>query len=196
MNWIETITSLDWQDVEHWLKQYEQLGPLPGILAPMAESFLPVLPLVAILVANVNAYGLGEGILLSWVGVVLGSVSVFAIFRKFGGRLRGWIERKYPKSEKFVHWLERHGFTPIFLLACFPFTPSSLVNIVAGLSKVPLHTFVVATALGKGVMIFLVSFAGHNLDNLFRQPWKIALILCVFFIMWLSGRKLESKYFK
>ncbi|WP_054817012.1 MULTISPECIES: TVP38/TMEM64 family protein [Paenibacillus] len=196
MNWMETITSLDWHDVEHWLKQYEALGPLPGILAPMAESFLPALPLVAILIANVNAYGLGEGVLLSWIGVVCGSISVFAIFRKFGGRLRGWIERKHPRSEKLVHWLEQHGFTPIFLLACFPFTPSSLVNIIAGLSKVPMHTFVLATALGKGVMIFLVSFAGHNLDSLLKHPLKIALIFLVFFIIWLFGRKLESKYFK
>ncbi|KPV59037.1 hypothetical protein QJ48_13195 [Paenibacillus sp. A3] len=196
MSWKETISRLSWQDIEHWLKQYEALGPLPGIIGPMIEAFIPALPLVAILIANVNAYGLGEGFLLSWIGVVAGALCVFLIFRKFGARFRGWIERKYPASRKFIHWLETHGFTPIFLLACFPFTPSSLVNIVAGLSKVPLHTFIVATILGKGVMIFLVSFAGHDLANLLRQPWKIALIVAVFVIMWLFGKKVESKYFK
>ncbi|WP_426450183.1 TVP38/TMEM64 family protein [Paenibacillus sp. S-38] len=196
MSWNETLSRMNWHQVEHWLKQYEALGPLPGIVAPMVESYIPVLPLVAILVANVNAYGLAEGFLLSWIGVVLGSISVFAIVRRFGGRIRGWIERKHPRSQRLIHWLETHGFTPIFVLACFPFTPSSLVNIVAGLSRVPFHTFAVATALGKGVMIFLVSFAGHDIDSLLRQPWKIALVLCVFAVMWLMGRRLEGKYFK
>ncbi|MGF7034355.1 putative membrane protein YdjX (TVP38/TMEM64 family) [Paenibacillus mucilaginosus] len=196
MSWNETLSRMNWHQVEHWLKQYEALGPLPGIVAPMVESYIPVLPLVAILVANVNAYGLTEGFLLSWIGVVLGSISVFAIVRRFSGRIRGWIERKHPRSQRLIHWLETHGFTPIFVLACFPFTPSSLVNIVSGLSRVPFHTFAVATTLGKGVMIFLVSFAGHDIRSLLSQPWKIALVLGVFALMWLMGRKLESKYFK
>lgn len=196
MNWIDAISGLSWENIEVILKKYELLGPVPGILAAMIESFIPVLPLVAILIANVNAYGLGEGILLSWIGVVAGSVTVFVLARRFGGKLRGFMERKYPRSQKFIHWLDKHGFTPIFLLACFPFTPSSLVNIVAGISKVPVRIFIAATALGKGVMIFLVSFAGHDLGNLFNQPWKLALVIAVFALMWLSGRKLESKYFK
>ncbi|MCZ8522146.1 MULTISPECIES: TVP38/TMEM64 family protein [Paenibacillus] len=196
MSWNETLSRMNWHQIENWLKQYEALGPVPGIVAPMVESYIPVLPLVAILVANVNAYGLAEGFLLSWIGVVLGSVSVFAIVRRFGGRIRGWIERKHPRSQRLIHWLETHGFTPVFVLACFPFTPSSLVNIVAGISRIPFHTFAVATALGKGVMIFLVSFAGHDIGGLLRQPWKIALVLGVFALMWLMGRKLEGKYFK
>jgi uncharacterized membrane protein YdjX (TVP38/TMEM64 family) len=196
MSWTDKVTGLSWETVQDILKQYEDLGPLPGILAPMIESFLPILPLVAILIANVNAYGFGEGFLLSWIGVFIGSIIVFALVRKFGGRFGQFIERKYPRSRTFIHWLEKNGFTTIFLLACFPFTPSSLVNVVAGLSKVPSHTFVTATALGKGVMIFLVSFAGHDLGQLLQKPWKIALVLFVFILMWLFGRKLESKFFK
>jgi uncharacterized membrane protein YdjX (TVP38/TMEM64 family) len=196
MNATNQLSGLSWETIDGVLRQYEALGPLPGILVPMIESFLPILPLLAILVANVNAYGFGEGILLSWIGVFIGSLTVFWLVRKFGGRFRNFIERKYPRSQKFIHWLERNGFTTIFLLACFPFTPSSLINVVAGLSKLPVHTFVTATALGKAVMIFMVSFAGHDLDQLLKQPWKIALVAIVFTLMWLSGRKLEAKFFK
>jgi uncharacterized membrane protein YdjX (TVP38/TMEM64 family) len=196
MNTTNKLAGLSWETIDGVLRQYEALGPIPGILVPMIESFLPILPLVAILVANVNAYGFGEGILLSWVGVFIGSWAVFGLVRKFGGRFRHFIDRKYPRSHKFIHWLERTGFTTIFLLACFPFTPSSLVNVVAGLSKLPVHTFVTATALGKVVMIFMVSFAGHDLDQLLKQPWKIALFTVVFSLMWVLGRKLEAKFFK
>ncbi|RKN85899.1 TVP38/TMEM64 family protein [Paenibacillus ginsengarvi] len=184
------------EDMEQLLNQFEALGPLPGLLAAWLESLLPFLPLVAILIANVNIYGFLEGFLLSWIGVVSGAFTVFWIIRRFGGRIRHFVERKSPRSKRLIEWLERHGFMPIFLLSCFPFTPSFLVNIVSGISKVPFHTFIIATLLGKGIMILIVSFAGHDLFNLFQQPWKLVLIVSLFGIMALTGRKIESKYFK
>jgi len=184
------------EDIQRMLNQFEALGPFPGILAAWLESLLPFLPLVAILIANVNIYGLGEGFLLSWIGVFSGAVTVFWIVRRFGGRLRHFIERKSPRSTRLIHWLERHGFMPIFLLACFPFTPSFLVNLVSGISKVPFHTFITATALGKGVMILMVSVVGYDLFDLFKQPWKLVLIVAMFIVMAYTGRKIESKYFK
>lgn len=196
MSWINQISNLSWEDIEAILNRYEALGPIPGIAAPLIEAFIPVLPLIAILVANVNAYGLWEGILLSWCGVVAGAVCVFLLARKYGGRFRGYIDRKFPQSRKFIGWVEKKGFTPIFVLSCFPFTPSVLVNVVSGISKIPFHTFATATMLGKGVMIILVSVAGHDLGSMLRQPWKLALVALVFVLLWLSGRKLESRYMK
>jgi uncharacterized membrane protein YdjX (TVP38/TMEM64 family) len=196
MSWLDKLNRLKWEDIEHTLHRYEALGPIPGILAPFIESLLPFLPLVAIIIANVNAYGFWEGALYSWIGVFAGASCVFLFFRKFGGRFRGFIERKHPKSNKFIIWVEQHGFTPIFVLACFPFTPSSFVNIVAGISKIPTKVFILATVTGKAVMIVLVSFAGHDLGNLLKQPWKMVLITVFFVLIWFMGRKLESRYIK
>jgi uncharacterized membrane protein YdjX (TVP38/TMEM64 family) len=196
MSWVDKLAGWTWEDIEHYLNRYESLGPLPGILAPFIESLIPILPLIAIIVANVNAYGLWEGALLSWIGVVSGAMCVFLFFRKFGGRFRLFIERKYPKSKTFIVWLEQHGFTPIFVLACFPFTPSAFVNIVAGISKLPRLVFLIATSMGKAVMIILVSFAGNDLGSLFKQPWKMVVIALVFLLIWLTGKKLESRYTK
>ncbi len=196
MEWRKAIAALTWEDINGWLKQYEALGPLPGMLATFVEAFVPMLPLVAILIANVNAYGLFEGALLSWIGVVSGASCVFAIVRFFGGRLRGLLERKLPRTGRLIHWLEKHGFTSVFLLACFPFTPSAVVTLVSALSRMPFHTFFLATALGKGVMVFLVSLAGSDLAGLLRHPWKIVFILSAFGLMWLLGKKVEAKYMK
>jgi len=195
MNGID-LSAISWEHIEQLMHQYKSLGPLPGILAAWLESLLPFLPLVAILIANVNIYGLAEGFLLSWIGVFCGAVSVFLFFRRFGGGLRHLVERKSPRSTRLIHWLERHGFMPIFLLCCFPFTPSFLVNIVSGISKVPFRTFATATALGKGVMILMVSVAGYDLGELFRQPWKLVLVILMFALLAFTGRKIESKYFK
>lgn len=50
-------------------------------------------------------------------------------------------------------WIERKGFAPIFVIFCFPFTPSALINVVAGLSRISVKQFGLALAFGKLVMI-------------------------------------------
>ena len=47
-------------------QDYRALGPIIGILLPFLEAFLPFLPLIVFIVANVTAYGLLFGFLLSW----------------------------------------------------------------------------------------------------------------------------------
>jgi uncharacterized membrane protein YdjX (TVP38/TMEM64 family) len=154
------------------------------------------LPLFAILIANVNAYELWEGILLSWIGVFCGSVSVFWVVRRFGDRFRRFIDRKWPKSRKLTSYLEHRGFMPVFLLACFPFTPSFFVTLIAGISKMRMRVFVVATAVGKAVMIILVSLVGYDLVALFKQPWRLALVAVLVTLLVVLGRKIEAKYLK
>jgi uncharacterized membrane protein YdjX (TVP38/TMEM64 family) len=192
--WITSLKNLTLDDIQTLLDRYSALGPLPGILLPLLEALLPFLPLIVFVVANASAYGLWPGFLYSWIGVCLGAMLVFLISRWFGRRYGERIRRRYPKSERFFTWVEHKGFTPIFLLSCFPFSPSALVNISAGLSNMPLHTFMTAIILGKAVMIFTLSFLGSDLHAMLHQPWRIAASVSVLVVMWLGGKKLEARY--
>lgn len=193
-NWLEYIKHMDLDSIQWTLESFSQWGPLPGLLLPMIESFLPFLPLILIVAANANIYGLGLGFLFSWIGVTAGALSVFWISRKLGRRFKGWLQRKYPRSERFFNWVERKGFTPLFLLACFPFTPSAVITVVAGLSKVPFHTFLLATMLGKAVMIFSISLISFDIGNLIDEPWRIFVSVTAVLVMWFGGKRLESRY--
>ncbi len=195
---IELLLSQDWritlEKIQEWLQAYENLGPLPGILAPMIESFVPILPLVAILVANAAAYGLWLGFLYSWLGVCIGSFIVFQCSRQFGGRFTTYIHRRFPKSRKFFNWIESHGFTPLFVLSCFPFTPSFFVNVISGLTGIPRHVFMTAVFSGKAVMIFLVSLAGYDITSIIHEPVKLLWIGILFTLLWFAGRWWQTQY--
>lgn len=193
-DWLSYIKDMNLEEIKSLLHRYSQFGPLPGILLPFLEALLPILPLVVFVVANAAAYGMWLGFLYSWIGVTLGSLFVFMLARRFGHRYSDRIRRKFPKSEKLFGYIERKGFTPIFLLACFPFSPSVLVNIAGGLSKIPLHTFFTAMALGKAVMTFGLSFLGHDLQSMIDQPWRIILAIAILVLLWLAGRKLEARF--
>ncbi|MFD0672503.1 TVP38/TMEM64 family protein [Cohnella sp. GCM10027633] len=192
--WMTFARSITLDDINAFLDRYSALGPLPGILLPLLEAFLPILPLVVFVVANASAYGMWLGFLYSWIGVSVGSLLVFLIARKLSYRYGERIRNRFPKAEKFFEFVERKGFTPIFLLACFPFSPSAIVNIASGLSKIPLHTFLTAVLLGKAVMIFMLSFLGHDINAMIENPWRIVMAVAVLLLMWIGGRKLEARF--
>ena len=61
----------DWitmDNVEIIIEKYKLLGPLFGMFLTFIESFVPILPLFAIVIANAGAYGLFWGFILSWLG--------------------------------------------------------------------------------------------------------------------------------
>lgn len=182
------------EQIEQFLEKLSGLGPLPGILAPFAETFIPFLPLVLIIAANVNIYGFGFGILFTWIGVITGAICLFLICRRFGGTFGAWIQKRFPKIKSFFNWVEKKSFTPLFLLYCFPFTPSVVITMVSGLSRVPFHTFLVAIIFGKSVMILSIALISFDITNLFTHPWRIIVSILGIILLWFGGKKLESHY--
>ncbi|MEH7097535.1 TVP38/TMEM64 family protein [Neobacillus vireti] len=191
---FETLKA--WFTLEHimsLIQEYRALGPIPGILLIIVEAFLPFLPLFVFVMANANAFGLWLGFLYSWLGACLGAIIVFLLIRKFGQKRLLSFLPKHPKVRKLMDWVERHGFGPLFLLVCFPFTPSALVNIVAGLSKISLAQYMLAVCIGKMVMIFTISFIGYDLHSLITKPLRTVIVFIVIFILWFVGKRIEVK---
>lgn len=178
------------------LDKYENLGPLPGILLPFIEAFLPFLPLFAFVMANSAAYGLLKGFFYSWLGSSLGSIAVFYIIRKFGDKKLLVKIKTNRQVNQVTSWVERHGFGPLFLLLCFPFSPSSLINIVAGLSNVSKQQFILAVLLGKSVMIFSIAYIGTSILEFAKNPTKTIVVTICISIFWMFGKFLEKRFLK
>ncbi|WP_251554376.1 TVP38/TMEM64 family protein [Neobacillus muris] len=175
------------------IQEYRALGPLPGIGLTILEAFLPFLPLVVFVMANANAFGLWLGFLYSWLGACVGAFLVFSLIRRYGKKRLLVFFSKHPKVRKLMDWVDRHGFGPLFLLLCFPFTPSAIVNIVAGLSKLSGAQYMLAVVIGKMVMIFTMSFIGYDLRSLITQPYRTAIVLGIIFILWYVGKRIEVR---
>ncbi|WP_042356523.1 TVP38/TMEM64 family protein [Bacillus rubiinfantis] len=181
------------ENIMHLIQEYRALGPIPGIMLTVLEAFLPFLPLFAFVMANANAFGLWLGFLYSWIGACVGALLVFSLVRRYGQkRLLAFLPR-HPKVRKLMDWVERHGFGPLFLLLCFPFTPSAVVNIVAGLSKISRAQYMLAVCIGKMVMIFTISYIGYDIRSLITKPSKTAIVLLVIFILWYIGKRIEGR---
>lgn len=184
------------ENIVELTQSYRAFGPLIGFLLPFVEAFLPFLPLFVFVFANATAYGLWIGFLLSWGGSVLGAYAVFLVVRKYGrARLMNFMT-KHEKIQKLIHWVERNGFGPLFLLLCLPFTPSALVNVVAGLSNIRKHYYLLTVMAGKLVMVFTISFVGYDLRALFTQPLRTAIVVIVIVLLYIVGKLLEKRLTK
>ncbi|MFC4559182.1 TVP38/TMEM64 family protein [Virgibacillus kekensis] len=176
------------------LSEYENLGPLPGILLPFSEAFLPFLPLVVFVFANAAAYGLLEGFLLSWAGSSVGAILVFLLVRKLGNKRLFRIIRSNKQVHRVTAWVDRHGFGPLFLLMCFPFSPSSVINIVSGLSKISIQQFILAVLLGKAVMIFSIAYVGSSIMSFAKEPVKTIVVGVCIVLFWVLGKYIERRF--
>jgi uncharacterized membrane protein YdjX (TVP38/TMEM64 family) len=182
------------QNLALWLEKYRSLGPLPGILLTFMKSFVPPLPTIVIVGLNAALYGLWWGFLYSWIGLISGSLLTFLLVRK--GSQLAWIRRwsAKPKVEQALVWARRNGFNYVFLLGMLPVGPFVIVNIVAGLTRMSVLSFFVAVALGKGVMVFCVSYIGTHLSDFMAEPLKLAgVVAFIIFSLWMN--KALQRYF-
>lgn len=188
MNWFseENITEL--------IETFRSFGIFIAFLLPFIEAFLPFLPIILFVIANVNAYGLLLGFIITWSGTVSGSYIVFLIFRLISKKpfMKRIVEQ--PRVVRFIQWIDEHGFGPLFILLCFPFTPGALVNMVSAFSNISKQVYLIALILSKAIMIFTLSFIGADINSFFASPKKSIIVVVIIFILWLVGKGLE-KYF-
>lgn len=181
------------ENIEHITEQYQALGPIIGFLLPFIEAFLPFLPLVVFVVVNASAYGLWFGFLLSWLGSVAGSYAVFLLVRHFGKHPKLRFVTGSKRVEKLIKWVDMNGISPLFVLLCFPFTPSVIVNVVAGLSHIYKKFYLIVLLAGKFVMILGMSVLGYDLRALLTSPTKLIIAAVAIVALWWVGKLLEKR---
>lgn len=181
------------ENIVRLLEKFRAFGPLPGILLTFMKSFIPPLPTLFIVGANGLVYG-WAGFLYSWIGLVGGSFFTFMVIRKLAGTK--WVSRwaEKPKVQKSLIWIRRNAFSYVFLLGMFPMGPFVLVNMAAGIAQMRPRSFLLAATLGKGIMVFYVTFIGTNLGAIMEQPVILAgIVLFIGCTIWIS-RKIERYY--
>ncbi|QUI22677.1 TVP38/TMEM64 family protein [Vallitalea pronyensis] len=188
LDWINEFLSFGYW--EQMLNEIRSLGMFAGVGLAMLEAFFPPLPLVVFVGINVAAFGFWLGYFYSWLGSSIGSIIVFLLIKKFGQKK---FQQRIAKNEKIYnifHWIKEKGFTPIFFLLTFPFTPSIIVCGLAALVGTRNKDYFSALILGKLVMIFSLSFIGFNLQNFIEKPMRSGILILSTLVISLIGKQL------
>lgn len=183
-------------DINHLMDQYRAIGPWLSILLAFLISFIPLLPIIVVIGLNVAAFGLWWSVLYSWIGVMSGAILMFWLVRKLSHYK--YIDRfAHNKAvQKSIRWMKNNGFMYIFMFSLLPFGPFTLLHVAAGLSGIKFRSFVIAVGLGRGMMIFIISFIGADWASYFQQPWKLLFVALFVIIGFIFIRKVEASFGK
>jgi uncharacterized membrane protein YdjX (TVP38/TMEM64 family) len=104
------------------------------------------------------------GTLFVNLGATAGATLAFLASRYL---LRDWVERKFgrwlgPVQQGFA----KNAFSYLMTLRLIPLFPFFVVNLVSGLTRMNVGTYVVATALGIIPGSFVYAYAGRQLGTI------------------------------
>ena len=153
-------------------------GFIFGFLLILLESLLPVLPLGVFIALNINAFGMINGMLLSWTATCLGCFLSYSLFfylsNKFIYKL--FSKGKKKKLEKAVSKIKNVSFPNLVLLIALPFTPAFLINIICGIATISKKKFIASILIGK---IFIIIFWGYIGKSFIESMTDINTIIII-----------------
>lgn len=153
------------------LKQFVSQNRLTALLIYIAIY----IAVVALSLPGAALLSLGGAVVLGWqlsvpasiVGATIGAVIVFQIVKTSLGS--SIAERAGPFVQKLAHGFQRDAFNYLLFLRLTPLVPFFAVNAVAGLVRVDLRTFTLATVIGiiPGSLAF--AWLGSGLDDVLQK---------------------------
>ena len=116
------------------------------------QNSFTVFPLLLVISINITLFGFINGFLWSWISSIIAAIAVFYSVRYlFQERL---IAKFKPELLKKI---DANGFSYVFQARVFPLVPTSLVNILGGLSTVRIWPFILATTIGNFLFFFALA---------------------------------------
>ncbi len=145
-------------------------APIPGEATGILGGFL---------------YGPALGILLSTVGLTIGSFIAFALSRAFG---RPLTEKLVDKStmDRFDYLLHHKGKFLVFLLFLIPGFPKDYLCYILGLGHLSTLEFLGIASSGRLLGTSMLTLGGHYLRD--KEYWNLfllcgAAVVVIFFVI-------------
>ena len=180
--------------LEEWFDAFRQFGYIPGFIMLYLRAIVPVLPLTLYVVLLIHAYGLFSGIIISWIGIVSGTFTVFLICKKFVNTIRMKKLKSRKSVQRLISFIDRQGLIPLFVLLCFPFTPNTLINIIASLSHIKIKYYFFVLVISKLISITILGVMGKEIFTIFTNPLRALIMIVLLVVLWFISKKVE-KYF-
>lgn len=142
-----------------WIERFGHWGYAGAFFISMLASASLILPLPGIAIAIALGTALNPLLLgiVTGVGSAIGELMGYALGSSGRFLLTGDQQRHYERLER---WTREYGALAIFTVAALPLPFFDVAGIVAGAIRMPVASFLVATALGKTLKYTVLILVG------------------------------------
>ncbi|MCC5859911.1 MAG: VTT domain-containing protein [Ectothiorhodospiraceae bacterium] len=165
-----------------------------ALLLLIQQLAVPHLLLVAIAVLLL---GFWQGFLVAYAATVAGASVGYMVGRVFGQEL---LERySGPRLDRLNRALARRGVAGAAVANLFPLLPHTLINVVAGSSRVAFRHFMLGTAIGLFPSTLVIALITQILLHFARIPTATEAFLVLLLSgvvalgLWLLGQRLWQR---
>ena len=145
------------------IRSWGVAAPLMSVLLMITQAIVAPLPAFLVTAANGMVFGRFWGVLISWIGALMGALTSFYIARLFGNIALRKIVRNQKTVEFIRHAGEKRGFYVILLSRLLPFISFDIISYMAGLSGIRPWAFILGTGLGMLPATIIYTFIGHEI---------------------------------
>lgn len=132
-------------------------------------------PSIQFLTLNGLVFGVGPGIVISWIGEVIGIEIAFFFMRTL---FRGEAKKIIQKSSKLQKLDSHCNMRTIMLGRAIPYTPNVALTALSALSRISYKDHFLANIAGKLPSVCVEVWLGHDLLQL-HEHWQRFCILLV-----------------
>lgn len=191
---IQKITSVE--ALQQYIDGFGAWAVIIYILFSYLQVVILPVPGSATVAAGVVLFGWLECSLYSFIGIVLGSITAFAIGRWVGYRAVCWIVGK-DDLDKWLNKIKGKDYLILSLMFLLPMFPDDVLCFVAGLSSMTWPYFLVMIVITRLISTFTVSLSFDLIP--FNTWWGIltwivlaALVVLVFYLVCKYSDKIDK----
>jgi uncharacterized membrane protein YdjX (TVP38/TMEM64 family) len=183
------------EEFKNFIVSFGYYGIFVFVLSQFLQVAIFFIPGEIVQVAGGWIYGTLGATILSLIGIIIGSMFLFLLSRKYG---RPFVEKFIPEKQlesiETVLSSKRLNLI-VFLIYLLPGMPKDAIIFVCGISKISLKEFLIYSILGRIPTLALSCYLGSNMlsCNKILLFFMILVIVIIFLIGVFKGKYLFNK---
>lgn len=158
-----------------------------SIVMMILQAVIAPLPSTLIIGANGVIFGVWQGVLLSWFGVLAGASVSYWLARWLGREfIVRWFGTKH--IQQVDRMSERDGFWIVLMARLIPIISLDVISYLAGLSRMEYWRFLMASAIGMLPSVIVYTIIAHDLALAQLSIWRISILGILAIVVYASWR--------
>lgn len=182
--------------IRDWIRGYGNLSSIAFIVLQMVQVIFFFIPGEFIQVAGGFIFGTFWGLILSVIGILLGSLLTFLAARAVGERILRKIipAKQFEKLEVLIN--RPRNKLVIFILYLIPGIPKDILGYISGITPIKTKQFVIISNVARIPGIFASVYLGSNLydKNYVVLAIVILAVIVLVLIIWFYKDKILDRF--